>query len=70
MVLPELNDGLLIVISPFSKENGENFINLAVVNNLGIVKNIILNASNNIIVNNDYEVIYYKGNDKSKIILK
>ncbi|TCB50821.1 hypothetical protein [Acinetobacter terrestris] len=52
VVLPESNDGLLIVISPFSEENGENFINLTVVNNLGVVKNIILNASNNIIINN------------------
>ena len=70
VVLPESNSGLLIVVSPFSEEGGENFINLTVVNNLGIVKNIPLNASKNIIINNNYEVIYYKGNTKSKIILK
>lgn len=70
VVLPESNDGLLIVVSPFSEEDGENFINLTVVNKLGLVKNIPLNASRNIIINNSYEVIYYKGNSKSKIILK
>ncbi|MGE8558337.1 MAG: hypothetical protein ACN6NU_07705 [Acinetobacter sp.] len=70
VVLPESNNGLLIVISPFSEENGENFINLAIVNNLGVVKNITLNASNNIMINKNYEVIFYKGKNKSKIILK
>lgn len=70
VVLPERNNGLLIIVSPFSSESGGEFINLALVNNLGVVKNITLNASKNIIINNSYEVIYYKGNSKSKIILK
>ena len=70
VVLPESNDGLLIVISPFSSESGKTFINIALVNRLGVVKNITLNASRNIIINNNYEVIYYKDNNKSKIILK
>lgn len=70
VVLPESNNGLLIIVSPFSEESGENFINLAVVNSLGVVKNIPINASKNIIINNNYEVIFYKGNNKYKISLK
>lgn len=62
---------MLIIVSPFSEESGEKFINLALVNSLGVVKNITLNASKNIIIiNNNHEVFFYKENNKSKVLLK
>ena len=70
VVLPKSNNGLLIIVSPFSEESGEKFINLALVNSLGVVKNITLNASKNIIINNNHEVFFYKENNKSKVLLK
>src|SRR5690606_14880249 len=69
-VLPKSNNGWLIIVSPFSEESGEKFINLALVNSLGVVKNITLNASKNIIINNNHEVFFYKENNKSKVLLK
>ncbi|TSH68325.1 hypothetical protein E2K73_13825 [Acinetobacter sp. RF15A] len=71
VVLPKSNNGLLIIVSLFSEESGEKFINLALVNSLGVVKNITLNASKNIIIiNNNHEVFFYKENNKSKVLLK
>lgn len=61
---------MLIIVSPFSEESGEKFINLALVNSLGVVKNITLHASKNIIINNNHEVFFYKENNKSKVLLK
>ncbi|MCH7341137.1 hypothetical protein [Acinetobacter higginsii] len=58
VVFPKTSDGVLLIASPFSNESGHLGINLTSVNKLGLVKSITLDASKNIEINQNYEILY------------
>ncbi|MCI3881026.1 hypothetical protein [Acinetobacter higginsii] len=58
VIFPKTSDGVLLIASPFSNESGHLGINLTSVNKLGLVKSITLDASKNIEINQNYEILY------------
>lgn len=64
VVFDRTRSGVLLIASPSSDESGDLEINLTSVNSLGIIKNITLDASKNVLINRDYEILY---TEKGKI---
>jgi len=58
VVFPETSAGVLLIASPSISERETPEINLTTVNRFGLVKNITLDASKNIVINQKYEVLY------------
>jgi hypothetical protein len=58
VVFPQTKDGVLLIASPSSSKSGNPEINLTTVNRFGLVKSITLDASQNIVINQKYEVLY------------
>lgn len=63
VVLPESNDGKLIVISPFSDE-GETLLNINIVDKFGVVKEKTLSEESKFTIDESYNLTYLK-NGKS-----
>ncbi|KQW86954.1 hypothetical protein ASC84_14630 [Acinetobacter sp. Root1280] len=59
VVLPESNDGKLIVISPFSDES-ETILNINIVDKFGVVKEKSLSEKTKFTIDKNYNLIYYK----------
>lgn len=58
VVFPETSAGVLLIASPSTSERETPEINLTTVNKFGLVKSITLDASQNIVINREYEVLY------------
>ncbi|ENX56304.1 MULTISPECIES: hypothetical protein [Acinetobacter] len=58
VVFPETSAGVLLIASPSTSERETPEINLTTVNRFGLVKSITLDASQNIVINQKYEVLY------------
>ncbi|MCK4102754.1 hypothetical protein HCY02_10800 [Acinetobacter radioresistens] len=58
VIFPETRNGILVVASPSSSEGESPEINLTTVNKFGLVKTITLDASKNILITKNYEVLY------------
>lgn len=69
VVFPENENGILLIASPSSSDSETPNINLTSVNQLGIVHNISLDASKNILINKKYEIIYVENGKMSKLFL-
>ncbi|USA52537.1 hypothetical protein NDN13_13830 [Acinetobacter sp. C32I] len=69
VIFPKTSDGVLLIASPFSNESGHLGINLTSVNKLGLVKSITLDASKNIEINQNYEILYKENGKDLKLKL-
>ncbi|NNP67303.1 hypothetical protein [Acinetobacter sp. Ac_5812] len=69
VVFPETSTGILLIASPSSSEAGNPEINLTTVNKFGLVKSITLDASQNIFINQKYEVLYKENGKELKLKL-
>ncbi|CAM4187226.1 hypothetical protein F901_00950 [Acinetobacter dispersus] len=69
VIFPKTSDGVLLIASPFSSESGHLEINLTSVNKLGSVKSITLDASKNIEINQNYEILYKENKKDLKLKL-
>ncbi|WP_433847502.1 hypothetical protein [Acinetobacter proteolyticus] len=58
VIFPETRAGVLLIASPSTSEAETPEINLTTVNRFGLVKSITLDASQNIVINQKYEVLY------------
>ncbi|MFW2150587.1 hypothetical protein [Acinetobacter gyllenbergii] len=68
VVFPETSTGILLIASPSSSEAGNPEINLTTVNKFGLAKSITLDASQNIVINQKYEILYKE--DRKDLKLK
>lgn len=59
VVLPESNDGKLIVISPFADE-GETSLNINIVDKFGVVKEKTLSEESKFTIDENYNLVYFK----------
>ncbi|OBY74089.1 hypothetical protein [Acinetobacter gyllenbergii] len=69
VVFPETSTGILLITSPSSSEAGNPEINLTTVNKFGLVKSITLDASQNIVINQKYEILYKEDGKDLKLKL-
>ena len=58
VIFPETSTGVLLIASPSTSEEETPEIILTTVNRFGLVKSITLDASQNIVINQKYEVLY------------
>lgn len=70
VVLPENKNGLLVVISPFEEETGENLLHIISVDSNGVVDNKYIPADGKVIIDENYNLIYKDGNEEKMIQLK
>lgn len=70
VVLPENKNGLLVVISPFEEETGENLLHIILVDSNGVVDNKYIPADDKVIIDKDYNLIYKEGNKEKQVPLK
>ena len=69
VVFPETSTGILLIASPSSSEAGNPEINLTTANRFGLVKSITLDASQNIVINQKYEILYKEDGKDLKLKL-
>lgn len=69
VIFPESKNGVILIASPSSSDSGRAVINLTSVNALGLFKKITIDASNNITINENYEIFYTKNGKLLKITL-
>ncbi|NIE96397.1 hypothetical protein F3J02_07875 [Acinetobacter sp. Tr-809] len=69
VVFPETRAGVLLIVSPSTSEAETPEINLTTVNRFGLVKSITLDASQNIVINQKYEVLYKEDGKDLKLKL-
>lgn len=69
VVFPETSAGVLLIASPTTSEGVTPEINLTTVNRFGLVKSITLDAFQNIVINQMYEVLYKEDGKDLKLKL-
>lgn len=69
VIFPETEDGVILIASPSSSDSGKVLINLISINTFGLIKQISLDASKNVLISKNYEISYIKNGKLLKIIL-
>lgn len=69
VIFPETEDGVILIASPSSSDSGGVLINLISINTLGLIKQVSLDASKNVLISNNYEISYIKNGKLLKINL-
>ncbi|QHH95896.1 hypothetical protein FPL18_07600 [Acinetobacter gyllenbergii] len=69
VIFPETRAGVLLIASPSTSEGETPEINLSTVNKFGLVKSITLDASKNIEINQNYEILYKENGKDLKLKL-
>ncbi|RKG37936.1 hypothetical protein [Acinetobacter rongchengensis] len=69
VIFPETESGVILIASPSSSDSGGVLINLISINTLGLIKQVSLDASKNVLISNNYEISYIKNGKLLKINL-